>query len=73
MNVSIAESASRNARSTDQGRYRAGAEKWLLLNTEYAKIWPNITVKKPPPPDAKEWEEKPDKLQYFSPNPGPGD
>ena len=50
-----------------------GLEKWLLLNTEYAKIWPNITVKRPPLPDAKEWEGKPDKLQYFSPNPGAGD
>ena len=48
-------------------------EKWLSLNAEYAKIWPNITVKKAPPPDSKEWEGKPDKLQYFSPNPGTGD
>src|SRR6266568_2015928 len=39
---------------------------------EYAKIWPNITVKKTPPPDWKEWEGKADKLQYFSPNPGSG-
>ena len=50
-----------------------GLEKWLSLNAEYAKVWPNITVKKPPPPDSKEWEGKPDKLQYFSPNPGAGD
>ena len=50
-----------------------GLEKWLSLNAEYAKIWPNITVKKAPPPDSKEWEGKPDKLQYFSPNPGAGD
>src|SRR5438105_4149950 len=49
-----------------------GLEKWLLLNAEYAKIWPNITVKKAPPPDSKEWEGKPDKLQYFLPNPGVG-
>ena len=47
-------------------------EKWLSLNAEYAKIWPNITVKKALPPDSKEWEGKPDKLQYFSPNPGVG-
>src|SRR5882672_7586820 len=40
---------------------------------EYPKIWPNIMVKKAPPPDSKEWEGKPDKLQYFSPNPGAGD
>jgi ferredoxin len=50
-----------------------GVDKWLSLNAEYAKAWPNITAKKAPPPDAKEWEGKPDKLQYFSPNPGAGD
>jgi ferredoxin len=50
-----------------------GVEKWLSLNAEYATAWPNITVKKAPPPDSKEWEGKPDKLQYFSPNPGAGD
>jgi ferredoxin len=32
-----------------------GLEKWLSLNAEYAKIWPNIVVKKAPPPDSKEW------------------
>jgi ferredoxin len=50
-----------------------GLEKWLSLNAKYAKIWPNIVVKKTPPPDWKEWEGKADKLQYFSPNPGTGD
>jgi ferredoxin len=30
-----------------------GLEKWLSLNAEYARIWPNITVKKAPPPDSK--------------------
>ena len=25
-----------------------GLEKWLSLNAEYARIWPNITVKKAP-------------------------
>ena len=44
-----------------------GLEKWLSLNAEYARIWPKITVKKAPPPDYKDWEGKPDKLQYFSP------
>ena len=33
-----------------------GLEKWLRLNAEYAKVWPNITMKKPPPPDSKDWE-----------------
>jgi ferredoxin len=28
----------------------SGLEKWLSLNAEYAKIWPNITVKKAPRP-----------------------
>src|SRR5665647_2880125 len=27
-----------------------GLEKWLSLNAEYAKIWPNIMVKKTPRP-----------------------
>ena len=33
-----------------------GLEKWLKLNAEFAKTWPNITIKKEPPADAKEWE-----------------
>ena len=41
-----------------------------MLNAEYARIWPNITIKKTPPPDSKEWEGKPDKFQNFLPNPG---
>jgi ferredoxin len=44
-----------------------GAEKWLKLNADYSKIWPNITIKRDAPVDAKEWEGKADKLQYFSP------
>src|SRR4029077_20906758 len=40
------------------------------MNAEYAKMWPIISVKKAPPPDYKEWKGKPDKHQYFSPNPG---
>ena len=50
-----------------------GLEKWLEINTQYAEIWPNITVKREPPPDAKEWEGKPDKASLLSPNPGTGD
>ena len=43
-----------------------GLEKWLKLNAEYAKTWPNITVKtRRLPPDAKEWEGKPDKSQVL--------
>jgi ferredoxin len=51
-----------------------GLEKFLKLNADYAKVWPNITAKKEPPPDAKAWEDKPGKLEaHFSPNPGTGD
>jgi ferredoxin len=53
--------------------YNPTLEEWLSLNAKYAKIWPKITVKKELPPDSKEWEGNPDKLQYFSPNPGAGD
>ena len=33
-------------------------ERWLDINTKYAQVWPNITVKREAP-DAKEWEGKP--------------
>lgn len=32
------------------------------LNAKLAKTWPNITVKKDGPPDAKSWENVPGKL-----------
>lgn len=51
-----------------------GAEKWLELNAAYSKTWPNITIKKDPPADAKEWEGVLDKFKKcFSSNPGEGD
>jgi ferredoxin len=51
-----------------------GLEKWLEVNTEYAKIWPNITQKKESPPDAKEFEGVEGKFEkYFSKEPGTGD
>jgi len=51
-----------------------GAEKYLALNADFAKIWPNITHKKEPPADAKAWEDVPNKLEeHFSPAPGTGD
>jgi ferredoxin len=51
-----------------------GLEKWLEINAEFAKSWPNITVKKEPPADAKEFEAVPNKFEkYFSPEPGGGD
>ena len=51
-----------------------GLESWIKLNADYAKTWPNITIKREGPPDGKEFDGKPNKLeQYFSPNPGEGD
>src|SRR4029077_11807432 len=50
-----------------------GLEKWLVLNAEYGGVGRNITVKREPPPNAKEWEDKPDKANLLSPNPGAGD
>jgi len=50
-----------------------GLEKWLELNAEYSKSWPNITVKREGPPDGKEWDGVAGKLKYFDPEPGTGD
>ena len=36
-----------------------GLEKWLELNREYAQKWPNITVKKDMPKDAKAYWDEP--------------
>ena len=43
----------------------AGQEHFLTLNAELAKQWPVITTKKDAPPDAADWDGKPDKLPYL--------
>ena len=48
-------------------------DKWLTLNADFAKIWPNITDRKDPLPAAKEWDGVADKLQYLSAEPGKQD
>jgi ferredoxin len=51
-----------------------GLEKWLGINAEYARVWPNIIAKREPPSDAKEFDGKPGKFEaHFSPKPGTGD
>jgi ferredoxin len=51
-----------------------GLESWLKLNAEYAVGWPNITIKRQEPADAKAFDGVAGKLeQYFSANPGQGD
>jgi len=36
-------------------------QEFLALNAELAQTWPNITLRKDPPPDAEEWKGKPGK------------
>jgi ferredoxin len=51
-----------------------GLERWLELNRVHAEKWPNITVKKPAPPDADEYRDVDGKYEaYFSEEPGAGD
>ncbi len=40
---------------------------FVHLNEELAAIWPEITEKKSPPPDAEEWEGVPNKLKLLEP------
>jgi ferredoxin len=50
-----------------------GLDKWLKINTEYASLWPNITAKKEPPENAKEFDGVEGKFEkFFSPEPGSG-
>ena len=47
--------------------------KWLRVNSEYSRVWPNITVKGEPPADAEAFERETGKLEkYFSEKPGRG-
>lgn len=47
------------------------ASRWQKVNREYSAIWPRITQKGTPPPDAKAWEGVPDKFaSHFSRQPG---
>jgi len=39
-----------------------GQETFVELNAELAKIWPVLSVRKDPPPDAAEWDGVPNKL-----------
>ncbi len=49
-------------------------EKWLELNTKFADIWPNITIKKEAPADADDFLNKEGKFEaHFTEAPGEGD
>ena len=44
---------------------REDQQQFLALNAELSKEWPVITEKIDPPPDAAEWEDVAEKLQYL--------
>ncbi len=51
-----------------------GLDKWLTLNSEYSRLWPNLTARRDPLPEAKERDGMEGKLAaLFSPKPGKGD
>jgi ferredoxin len=50
-----------------------GLEKWLALNAKFSAVWPNISDRKEPPEDAKEFEGIDGKFgKFFSEAPGSG-
>ena len=47
--------------------------KWLAVNSKFAEIWPNITLRKDPPADADQMADEKGKFdKYFSEKPGDG-
>lgn len=46
---------------------------WVEHNRKYSEIWPVITQKKEPLPEAEEFDGKTGKMTLFSENPGDGD
>ncbi|MCP4935254.1 MAG: ferredoxin family protein [bacterium] len=51
-----------------------GMDRWVVINTKYAELWPNITIKKDAPADAETFAEETGKFEkYFSEEPGTGD
>ena len=48
-------------------------EKWLARNAEFAQQWPNVTIKRDALPEAKEFDGRAGKLEFFSKEPGQGD
>ena len=40
-------------------------QQWLALNAEYARLWPNLSQKKDPPADAKDWDGIAGKFEKF--------
>lgn len=52
----------------------SGLDEWLELNRKFSTIWPNLTERRDPLPEAKEKDGEGGKLdKYFSQEPGEGD
>jgi ferredoxin len=43
----------------------ADQQNFLEINAELSREWPVINERKDPPPDAADWEDKPDKLKLL--------
>ena len=51
-----------------------GLENWLDVNRKYSEIWPVLTVKREPMPEAEKYDGESGKFEkYFSEAPGEGD
>jgi ferredoxin len=50
-----------------------GFEVQAELNAKYARLWPNISTRKPAMPDAESFDGQTGKLELFSSAPGSGD
>ena len=45
--------------------------KWLQINSHYARLWPKVTLKRPPSLDAQDFAKETAKFdRYFSEKPG---
>jgi len=51
----------------------SGLDSWLELNAKFAALWPNLTERRDPLADAKEWDGVENKLEHLSEEPGEGD
>mgnify|MGYP003328448058 FL=1 len=38
---------------------------FIEINDELSRVWPNITEKKDPPPDAEKWDGIPNKIDHL--------
>lgn len=47
---------------------------FMVINTEFAERWPNITIARNHSPDSEQFDGEQNKFEkYFSPEPGQGD